>query len=76
MVSAALPMLRELEEQINERTGRRVRNLSVELRPGRVVLRGRADSYYVKQLAQHGLLDSLPAELRVENAITVARSAT
>jgi hypothetical protein len=75
MVSAALPLLRELEVQIQERTNRRVRNLSLELRPGRVVLRGQTNSYYVKQLAQHGLLEALPDDLRVENAITVARSA-
>ena len=33
--------------------GRRVRGLSVEVREGRLYLRGRTDSYHVKQLAQH-----------------------
>jgi hypothetical protein len=73
MVSATFPPTRELEEQVNHRTNRAVRNLSIELRPGRVVLRGQTNSYYVKQLAQHELLGSLPSDLRVENSITVSR---
>jgi hypothetical protein len=73
MVSATFPLAQELEEQVHLRTNRGVRNLSIELRPGRVVLRGQADSYYVKQLAQHELLGTLPAEVRVENVITVSR---
>jgi hypothetical protein len=73
MVSATSPFVRELEEQVQVRTNRQVRNLSIELRPGRVVLRGQTSSYYVKQLAQHEVLGSLPAEVRVENTITVAR---
>jgi hypothetical protein len=47
-----------------------VRELQVEVHPGRVVLRGRANSYYVKQLAQHAARTLLP-EVRLENAITV-----
>jgi hypothetical protein len=73
MVSATLPLPRDLEEQVQQRTDRRVRNLSVECRPGRVVLRGQAPSYYIKQLAQHSLLDALPPHWRLENAITVTR---
>ena len=36
--------------------GRRVRGLSIEVRGGRLVLRGRADSFHVKQLAQHAAM--------------------
>ena len=60
----------ELEYQVQLRTGRQIRNLVVELRPEKVVLRGRASSYYSKQLAQHGIRDVLP-HVRLENAITV-----
>src|SRR5262249_10964473 len=60
----------QLEQQVQVRTGRRIRNLSVELEPGCVVLRGQATSYYAKQLAQHGVRDLLP-QIRLENAITV-----
>jgi hypothetical protein len=61
---------RELECHIATRTGRRVRDLRVEVQPGAVVLRGRTDSYYVKQLAQHGARELLP-RVRLDNAITV-----
>jgi hypothetical protein len=60
----------ELEHHVHLRTGRRVRNLSVELLPEAVVLRGSADSYYVKQLAQEGILELLP-EVHLQNAIAV-----
>jgi hypothetical protein len=63
-------MQHELEQHIARRTGRRVRNLRVEVGPGRVVLRGRATSYYVKQLAQHAARALLP-EVPLENRITV-----
>ena len=71
IVTATLPCASELEEQVHIRTNRGVRNLSVEFRPGRVVLRGQTSSYYVKQLAQHELIGALPDDLRVENAIAV-----
>jgi hypothetical protein len=73
MLTATLPLTEELEEQVHLRTNRGVRNLSIEFRPGRVVLRGQTTSFYVKQLAQHELLGSLPSELRVENYISVSR---
>ena len=68
-----IPSRQELEQLIRVRTGRRVRDLRVEVRPEQVVLRGVACSYHVKQLAQHGVLDRFP-EVQLENAITVARA--
>ena len=62
----------ELEQRVQERTGRRVRNLAIELCPERVILRGAASSYHIKQLAQHGIRDLLP-QVRLENAIVVER---
>jgi hypothetical protein len=62
----------ELERRVHVRTGRRIRNLVVELDAERVVLRGLADSYYVKQLAQEGVLDLLP-DACLHNAISVNR---
>ena len=64
----------ELESRVQARTGRRVRNLAVELQGGRVVLRGETTSYYVKQLAQHGVQDILP-KLHLENTIKVQSEA-
>ncbi len=60
----------KLERQIQARTGRRIRGLSIEVRPEHVVLRGRAATYYAKQLAQHGVRDLLP-QVRLENQIVV-----
>lgn len=60
----------ELEQSVRTRTGRRVRNLAIELRPERIILRGHTDTYHVKQLAQHGVRDLLP-QVRLENAIVV-----
>ena len=42
----------------------------VEVGPDRVTLRGRASSFHVKQLAQHGAQEALPGA-RLENAIVV-----
>lgn len=73
MMMATIPDSEELEEQIHARTNRGVRNLSIEFRPGRVVLRGETTSFYVKQLAQEELIGTLPSDFRLENAITVVR---
>jgi hypothetical protein len=73
MVAAILPAADDLKVQVQSRTNRGVRNLSIEFRPGRVVLRGQTTSYYVKQLAQEELIGTLPADFRLENSITVSR---
>lgn len=70
MVSYFPTTLKELEMHVRARTGRRVRNLDIELFPECVILRGRAHSYYVKQLAQQGVREVLP-NVRLENAIEV-----
>ena len=75
MIQASLPLEVELLRQVQTRTGRRVRDLAVELRPECVVLRGYAATYYVKQLAQQGVRDILP-HVRLENAITVVQEAS
>lgn len=65
------PSLSEiLHQRVSTRTGRRVRDLAVEVAPGRVVLRGRTATFHVKQLAQHEARELLP-DARVENAIVV-----
>jgi hypothetical protein len=70
MMQATLPQPDELERCVRERTGRQVRNLCVELRAERIVLRGTTDRYYIKQLAQQGILEILP-HVALENAIVV-----
>lgn len=70
MVSTFADLRTDLERRILERTNRRVRGLTIDLSPECIVLRGVAGSYYVKQLAQHGVRDVLP-HVRLENAIEV-----
>ena len=60
----------DLENVVQSRTGRRVLNLDIDLQPERVVLHGRAVSYYVKQLAQEGVREFLP-HVALENEIIV-----
>lgn len=66
------PQRELLEQQVQNRTGRRIRNLAIEFNPERVILRGRVKSYYLKQLAQHGVQESLP-DLTLENSIVVEK---
>jgi hypothetical protein len=70
MVSKSLPLKTELENRVLARTGRRVRDLAIEVIPDGVVLRGLTATYHVKQLAQQGVRDVLP-HVRLENAIVV-----
>ena len=70
-MSITPPTLADIvHETITARTGRRVRDLRVEVRNDRVVLRGRASSFHVKQLALHGAQEASPGA-RLENAIVV-----
>ena len=66
-----LQLRSELLDRVAARTCRQVRNLDIEVYSERVVLRGQVLSYYVKQLAQHGVKEYLPG-FRLENAIQVA----
>ena len=59
-----------LEQQIRSRTGSRLRDLSIEMHPERIILHGRTTTYYVKQLAQHGVRDIFP-QICLENVIAV-----
>jgi hypothetical protein len=46
-----------IKERIVQRTGGRIQMLEVEVIGDKVVVRGRAPSYYLKQLALQGALD-------------------
>jgi hypothetical protein len=62
----------QIERHILTRTGYRVFNLFVEIRPEGLVLRGQANSYHVKQLAQHGARELLPT-MPLDNSIAVIK---
>jgi hypothetical protein len=72
------PSATELEQaimrQVMQRTGGRIQMLNVEVVGQAVVIRGRAPTYYLKQLALQGVLDRLgpAAEMRIELNIEVA----
>jgi hypothetical protein len=69
-VSDSAPLHKELENRIQLRTGKRVRNLEIRCTSDEVVLLGDASTYHVKQLAQHSVLDLMP-KIRLHNRITV-----
>jgi hypothetical protein len=76
MIVSELPRLqKELETRVLARTGRRVRNLEVQYSSDEIVLLGETSTYHVKQLAQHSVLDFLPA-VRLHNRITVLAEAS
>src|SRR5262245_37477250 len=66
-----LGLRHELETRVRARTGRRVRNLAIELTPGHVTLQGTTATFYDKQLAQHSVREVLP-EVDLDNAIVVS----
>ena len=69
---SSVALQQALTARVQQRTGRRVRDLRIELRPEGVVLSGQAATYHVKQLAQHGVRDLLP-HVELRNAIVVER---
>lgn len=62
----------ELTRRIDTLTFRQVRDLNIAQNADRVILHGRAKSYYVKQLATHAVLDLMPG-IAVENSICVVQ---
>jgi hypothetical protein len=65
----------DLVKQVIDKTGRRIRNLSVDVESENVVLHGQASSYYLKQLAQHCIQDVMP-QVRLKNDIEVVDEQT
>jgi hypothetical protein len=62
----------DLTDSIDAKTFRQVRDLRVVRNEDRIVLRGQSQSYYVKQLATHAVLNMFPGVV-LENAIAVRR---
>lgn len=73
---ARLPQLqleRAIERQIVRRTSGRVQALEVEVTDNRIVVHGRAASYYLYQLALRGILEVIdsPGAMQIEMKIQV-----
>ena len=60
-----------IEQAVQQGTGRGVRDLSVEVNPEGVRLKGRCTTYYCKQLAQHAAM-GVPGTDRLVNSIEVS----
>jgi len=59
-----------IEKAIRQETSGGVRDLTVEVHSGGVMLKGRCDTFYCKQLAQHAAM-AIPGGDRLTNDITV-----
>jgi len=53
-----LPDEEYLELLVQRRLGSRVRDLRIVMRPGGIILQGRASTYHAKQLAQHVAMET------------------
>lgn len=75
--SVSSDLAQAIERQIRLRTGRRIHPLDVAVTADRVIVQGRAPSYYLKQLALQAVLDVLgqlgPGRLEMSIEVTTAR---
>ena len=60
-----------IEQAVHRETGRGVVDLTVEVSPQGIRLRGRCTTYYTKQLAQHAAMN-IPGGDRLINSIEVS----
>jgi hypothetical protein len=60
-----------IERAVQQETGRGVDDLTVEVSPQGIRLKGRCTTYYTKQLAQHAAM-SVPGGDRLTNSIEVS----
>ena len=60
-----------IEQAVQRETGHGVANLTVEVHPQGILLKGRCNTYYTKQLAQHAAMN-IPGGDRLTNSIEVS----
>ena len=70
-VEEAEQLVASIERAVQEETGRRVHDLSVEVGEDGILLKGHCNTYYCKQLAQHAAM-GMPGGDRVTNSIRVS----
>jgi hypothetical protein len=66
----ASPSFSELIRFVHRQTQQQIRELAIHHRDGRIVVTGRADTYYAKQLVTQAILTAAPA-VRLFNEISV-----
>jgi hypothetical protein len=64
------PSFSDLVRLVHRQTQQQVRDLAIHQREGRMVVTGRADTYYAKQLVTQAILTAAPA-VRLVNEISV-----
>jgi hypothetical protein len=69
-VEEAEQLAASIEKAVQHETGYGIDGLTVEVSPQGILLRGRCDTYYCKQLAQHAAM-GLPGGDRLVNSIEV-----
>ena len=62
--------LNQIQNRLQEKLGARVRDFRLLLHDCGIVLRGRADTYHAKQLAQHAVMNEIGLPI-VANEIEV-----
>ena len=70
-VEEAEQLVASIERAVQEETGHRVHDLSVEVGEDGILLKGHCNTYYCKQLAQHAAM-AMPGGDHVTNSITVS----
>jgi hypothetical protein len=65
-----LPTVSELIRFVHRQTQRQVRDLAIHQRDDRMVVTGRADTYYAKQLVTQAILTAAPA-VQLVNEVSV-----
>lgn len=70
-VEEAEELAASIEKAVQRETGRRIRDLAVEVNRDGVRLKGHCTTYYCKQLAQHAAM-ALPGGNRLTNSIEVS----
>jgi hypothetical protein len=56
--------MEQVEDLLRKRLGGKVRKVCVFIHGGTVTLRGRASSYYAKQLAQHLIMEEIKLQVQ------------
>jgi hypothetical protein len=69
-VRPASPSFSELVRFVHRQTQQQVRELAIHQREGRLVVTGRSDTYYAKQLVTQAILAAAPA-MQLVNEISV-----
>ena len=58
LLNSRQTLAEQIERLVRQRTSGLIRDLKIDVLPGEILLTGRAQTYYAKQLATHAALDA------------------